>query len=377
MKSRRFTLTPMVFAATLLFALPHPSFAYTLDDALANARSRPSVVAAAQAQTVSQADFARTRADPFALKLDRALAQQAFTLSEVKAAEAYYAALSEIGSAYANQLQAVLEQRAALANEALSRRQASVARIRFSRGSITQVEVDEAEAVLGVATAGREASDKALTFARNALGALLPVNDSVGQLEPIPDEAVARALPDIDAVLSATAKTSALLSLQQEASLARISASLLDPSYSSVREIDAADTVLKTATAVYLETTRTLFAEVRTLYAETSAAQELFQAQQASAAAAQTRLLLQRQRFGRGLLSDLELKQAEFDAMSAQLEMTRAKTTFVTSLLELQATSALPLASFAETPARALTPPAPETTSPENAEDVESEDGTP
>ena len=209
--------------------------------------------------------------------------------------------------------------------------------------SATEVEVGEAEAALEVATAQREATDRTLTFARNTLGALLPLDQSVGQLEPIANTVIEKPLPRIEMILDATAQTSPLLSLQQAITLARVGTSLLDPSYSSAREIQTADTTLKTATATYLDTTRTVFAEVRTLYGETSAAQKLFQAQQASAAAAQTRLQLQRQRFDRGLIADLELKQAEYDTMSIALEATRAKTSFITSLLQLQTTSALPL----------------------------------
>lgn len=348
MKLRRFA--PTLLASTLLLAVLGQGFAYTLEDALENARGRPTVVAAEQALTVARADLARTQADPFALRLDKTQAQQTFSLSQVQARQAYYTALSEIGSAYATQLQAVLEQRAALASEALARRQASVARIRLARGSATEVEVREAQAALEVASAQREASDRALTFARNTLGALLPTGQDIGQLEPIADPAVLHPLPPIETILGATAKTSDLLGLQQAITLARVSASLLDPSYSSAREIQAADTALQTATATYLETTRTVFAEVRTLYGETSAAQKLFQAQSASADAAQSRMQLQRQRFARGLISDLELKQAEYDTMSVTLEATRAKTTFITSLLQLQATSALPLWPLRDVP---------------------------
>ncbi len=330
-------------ASTLLFGVTGQALAYSLEDALTQARSRPSVVAAEQALVVARADLARTRSDPFALKLDKATAQQALALSQVQARQAFYTSQSEIGSAYAAQLQAALEQQASLTNEELQRREVSVARIRFARGSITEVEVSEAEAALEVATAEREARDRALTFARNTIGALLPIGADPGALEPISDALLGTSLPPIERVLDATAKTADLLSLQQAVALARISASLLDPSYSSTREIQDADTALQSATAAYLEATRTAFAEVRTLYGEAAAAQKLYQAQRANVAAAQARMQLQQQRFDRGLISDLELKQSEYNTLSVEVEAAQAKTTFITTLLQLQATSALPL----------------------------------
>lgn len=352
MKSR-FAPHPKRLVSTLLLVALGAAQAYTLDDALRHAQSWPTVVVAEQELAAAREDLDRTVSDPFALRLDKVQAQQRVALSDVKVDESYLTAISEIGTAYAAQLQALSEQQTARASEALSRRLLEVAQVRQERGSATGVEVREAEAALEVARAVRHAADETLIFARNTLRGILPLEAEVGTLEPIAQTAIVRPLPPISAVLSAATKTTALLTLQQAVTLARLNLSLLDPSYSSAREIEAANTALETANSTFTETTRTRFAEVRTLYAQTSAAQELYLAQQRSTRAAKSRLRLQQERFALGLASELELNQSELDTMNVQLETMRAKHNYVTSLLQLQTLAAMPLWPIAPNPGQA------------------------
>lgn len=329
--------------ATLLLGTHSGAYAYSLADALETASTRPAVEAADLELADARAELARTNADPFALRLEKTAARQQLALSEARVTETYYAAVRELGTAYTAQLQAELEQGAARANEALSSRLLEVARIRLRRGSVTELEVREAEAVLGVAEATRRAAEETLILTRTDLRALLPADASVAQLEPIPTWTVERPLPSVLVVLQGAETTTAILGLQQAVSSARLNLSLLDPSYSSARELETADTVLGAAQTNLAEATRTLYTQLRTLYAQTGAAQQLYRAQRTTSAAAQSRLAFQRSRFSRGLISELELRQTEFAATSAQLEMMRAKHLYVTSLLEVQAAAATPL----------------------------------
>ena len=75
--------------------------------------------------------MARTRADPFALRLERSSAAQRFELAEAEARAARFTARGELGLAYTAQLQAAAEAEAARGAAGLSRRQVEVARIRL------------------------------------------------------------------------------------------------------------------------------------------------------------------------------------------------------------------------------------------------------
>ena len=317
--------------------------AYNLSDALKSAQTRPAVTAAQLEIDGAETDLKRTDADPFALALEKTQAQQRLELTQATAKGALYTALSEIGSAYTAQLQAELEAEAARDNEALTQRLLEVARIRFGRGSVTELEVREAEANLNVAQAARVAAEETLALSRTSLQALLPAGTSAEPLEPIPESAVLRPLPSVAEVLAEASNTPTLLEVKQALVSARLQSELLDPSYSSAREIGAARTALAAAQVNLQETVRTQNAQLRTLYAQTSAAQELYRAQKSAAQAAQERLSFQKNRFSRGLISDLELRQSEYTATQARLELQRAKHAYVTSVFDLQAAAATQL----------------------------------
>ena len=317
--------------------------AYSLSDALAEAEARPAVLAADLAAADARADLGRTRADPFALRLERSSAAQRFELAEAEARAARFTALGELGRAYTAQLQAEAEAEAARGALELSRRQVEVARIRARRGSVTALEVQEAEAALGIAAAALRAADETFALGRASLGALLSAPAQTGALEPISEAALAGPLPDLNAVLEAAAATPTLLTAQQALVTARLTSGLLDPSYSSARELEAARAAEETARAALAEAVRVQNAGVRTLYAQTAAARELYAAQGQSAAAAASRLTFQRRRFARGLISDLELREGELAAQTARLELLRSKHALVTALFDLQAVAATPL----------------------------------
>ena len=317
--------------------------AYSLSDALRSAQERPAVSAAQLEISGAQDDLTRTDADPFALALAKTQAEQRLELSRAAARAALYTALSEIGSAYTAQLQADREAEAARENEALTRRLLEVARIRLERGSVTELEVREAEANLSVAEAARAAAEETLTLSRTSLQALLPTGTEAEPLEPIPERDVERPLPSVAEVLEGASDAPALLEVQQALVLARMQSGLLDPSYSSAREVEVAGTALGAAQVSLAETVRSQNAQIRTLYAQSTAAQELYRAQKSAAQAARERLNFQQNRFSRGLISDLELRQSEYTESEARLELLRAKHAYVTSVFDLQAAAATEL----------------------------------
>ena len=327
-----------------LWGLGVPSAsAYTLSDALQSAAQRPAVAAAQLEIGGARDDLARTEADPFALALEKTQAQQRLELSQAQARQARFTALSELGSAYTAQLQAELEAEATRENEALTGRLVEVAQIRFRRGSITGLEVREAEANLSVAEAAHAAAEERLALSRTSLQALLPPGTETGPLEPIPERTVERTLPELATVLEQARETPTRLEVQQALVLARLQNGLLDPSYSSARDLEAARTALEAVQVSSAETVRTQNAQIRTLYAQATAARELYRAQKSAERAARSRLNFQKNRFSRGLISDLELRQSEYTATEARLELLRAKHDYVTSVFALQAAAATEL----------------------------------
>ena len=342
-RASRVSVASGVLLGALLGVLSQGAHAYSLSDALRSAQERPAVSAAQLEISGAQGDLTRTNADPFALALDKTQAEQRLELSRAAAKAARYTALSEIGSAYTAQLQAELEAEAAGENESLTRRLLEVARIRLERGSVTQLDVREAEANLSVAEAARAAAEETLTLSRTSLQALLPAGTQAEPLEPIAEKDVERPLPGVAEVLAEASNTPALLGVQQALVLARMQSGLLDPSYSSARDIEVANTALEAAQVSLAETVRSQNAQIRTLYAQTTAAQELYRAQKSAANAARERLNFQQNRFSRGLISDLELRQSEYTATQARLELLRAKHAYVTSVFDLQAAAATEL----------------------------------
>lgn len=333
-----------LWGLTFLSSAAHAS---SLTDALESAAERPAVTAAQLEIQGAREDLARTNADPFALVLEKTQAEQRLELSLAAARQAFYTALGEVGVAYTAQLQAELEAEVARENEALSQRLLEVAQIRFQRGSITELEVREAEATLGVAQAQRDAAEETLSLSRTSLQALLPDGPETGPLEPVPERAVERPLPSAAEVLrrasTQASTTPTLLTARQGLVLARLQNGLLDPSYSSVRELEAARTALEAAQVSLEEAVRAQNAQLRTLHAQSSAAQELYRAQKSAAQTAESRLSFQQNRFSRGLISDLELRQSEFAATNARLELLRTKHAYVTAVFGLQAAAATEL----------------------------------
>ena len=97
----------MIRLLPLFFALMLPlAQALTLDEALQAAPSRTGVVTARTELRNAVANLERVQGDPLAVRADKLSAQQRLALAKVNFTQSYYAALSEIESAYTGVLQA-------------------------------------------------------------------------------------------------------------------------------------------------------------------------------------------------------------------------------------------------------------------------------
>lgn len=323
----------------LLFSGSATSFALTFAEALQRAAVQPLVLAAEQGVAAARDEVTRTTADPAALKLERVQAQQRLIFARAQTRQAHYQAAEEIGSAFSAALLAEQEAQLAATNERLSRGYLADVTRRLQNGEATRLEVRETAATLGVAVANRQYAAVTASLRLQALSSLVAVDLPVSP-EAIAGTWIIRPLPPLSALLGRLDDTVTLLAARQAYALAQLNLEVLGPRYSAPRSRVAA-AAQRTAAAVALANTRRSVREqLQTLYAQTEAAQRLYQAQTEVSAAAQTRFGRQRQALARGSISELEFRQAAYTAGAAELELHRTSHQFFISWLALQKAAA-------------------------------------
>lgn len=332
-----------VLTALLCQALLASGSALSLDEALRQVPAQGAVVAAEAAVGDARRGLARTTADPYALKREVLQAQQRLELARAQAQQTYYAALSEVGTAYAAALLADLEAQVAAASEALNQRYLETFQTRAQSGEATPLEVSGARAALRLAQANRQSAAQMAASRRRALFDVLPEGAAETHLEPLPEACAHRPLPTVHALMVGGGAAADLLYARQAVEVARLDADLLDLAYSAERDVRAAERQLAAAEAQLSALTRSRRSQLRLLFAQTEAAQRLCRVQAAASAEAQAQLASQREQFLRGALSETEFRQAAFAAVSAQLELQRAEYGLLTSLLALQTAAATDL----------------------------------
>ncbi|CAA9585443.1 MAG: hypothetical protein AVDCRST_MAG86-3430 [uncultured Truepera sp.] len=337
------SLRPALFVLALL-ALGPVQFVYalTLPEALNRVEARSSVVSARTERRDAQANLERALRDPLAVRADTLQAEQRLSLAEASLERARYAALSELTNAYTGVLQ--VNEQAALAERglALSERSLEIATIRLENGSATQLDLGDAQASLDEAQNTLRAAREARDLALNNLASILGEEVEAADLEGIPGTFFAE-LPPLEAALESAERHPDLLSVEQQAELAALSADVLDPLYAPQTQIDTAESQLASARSAFEETRRGFLLQVRNLYSQAENARETLRLEAASLANARARLQTQRQRLEGGLISQIEFEQAVVATAQARLEAEGARVGYLSALLELQAGSLVPL----------------------------------
>lgn len=331
-------LIPLLFALVLSFAQ-----ALTLEEALQAAPTRTAVATARIELRDAATNLERVQGDPLAVRSDTLQAEQRLALAKVSFTQAYYQALGEIETAYTNVLQARVGVQVSRKGVSVSEKSLEIAQIRVNNGSGTQLGLEEARTALNEAQNNLRSAQNNLNVALSNLEGILNQELQADALESVPDNYLVQ-VPELETVLDAAAEHPTVIQAEQQLALAQLNTEVLAPSYASQSQIDSAETGLTNARESVQETTRGFRIQARNLYNSASSAQETYQTQQEALQNANERLQTQQQRFEGGLISQIELSQAELSNLQAELSALQARYGYLTSLLELQSGTLVNLA---------------------------------
>lgn len=323
-----------VFGLTLLLVLPLAQ-ALTLEEALARAASRPDAITAQLELLMAESDWLRVQSDPLALRLDELQAEQAVTLGRAELRLAFYRGLLEIAQAYTGVLQARQQLELAETGLELNRSSLDIARIRLANGSATELDVREAEVALDEAEQNVAAAASGLAVAESNLAGMIGQEVEASALEPVSVDLLV-ALPELELALEAAAQHPQLLQSQQGLELARASLDVLDPSYASAAQLEAARTRLRTTERLVAEAERGFALQVRNLYLQAETAAESYRVAQEALENARGRFEVEQDRFEAGLIARIQVQQAELSVLQAEFEAQQARHAYLSALLELQ-----------------------------------------
>ncbi|MEX2500884.1 MAG: TolC family protein, partial [Trueperaceae bacterium] len=243
----RWRLVLLWLAVATVLVLPRAAHAETLalEGALAQADRTSAVIRADLDAADAERAARRTEADPLALRIDRAQAEQALEMARAEADATRFGAYQDIAAAYAQVLAAQAQRELAEASLDLAERGVQIARLRFERGGATELEVRDAENERAEAANGVAAARQGEALARRSLRSL--IGEDASDLAPVPGRLLAVPVPDEEALVARLGASGPLLQVEQGVALARIGVELLDPSYAPAAQIDQAELQLEQA----------------------------------------------------------------------------------------------------------------------------------
>ena len=305
---------------------------------VASSSAQQAAVAGAEAEFERLREaLVRTQADPFRTRLSLALAEHDFLIAKADLRQVRNETLFEIANAYTRLLTAQRNLEASAQRLDLSERLYSVAEIRARNGSATDLEVREAQTGLEVA---RREQQRARDELELSLTGIATLNENfAGSAEGLPAAFYDAALPPEASVLASAEEHPELVRARQERSLAEVELTALDPSYTAPVDIEAANARLVAARERERAAERRISLQARDLLADARAAKSECEAARVVRRDALERVTLERRRYDSGLLSDIDLLEAEILAREAELSSLRTCDLFFLSLMELQAGS--------------------------------------
>ena len=324
----------LIITTALAQPISFPEDALPLSDALQAAAERTDVVNARLSLSDAETALRRTGADPLALRLEKAQAQQRVDLSDAQLRQARYQALADIASAYTRMLEAQLQQEFTQTASDVRAQVVDITRIRFERGSATALDVQDAENEAQDARTNLASATQGVALARSNLESL--IGQEVVSTTFIPDEFLAP-LPNLETVLLSLEQAPNLLQVNQGVEVSEIGLDLLDPSYASAAQIENAELQLEQTQESAREAERGLRLQARTLYNTATTAAQTYRNSLDVFASAQEREALEKQRLDAGLIADITFKQTQLSTFQAFLGMIQAKNAYLNSLFDLQA----------------------------------------
>ena len=298
--------------------------ATSFDRLIARASQRTAVLGAVRSLEDARATLQRTEADPLALRLDRLRAEQDVALARAELRSEEYAAAAELATAWTRVRETAEQQGLAEAALELAERALLIAEVRLSRGSATNLDVEEART-------GVQEAETNLFAVRNALAlTLLDLRGLSGLPGPFDLSEVDRSR--LDAPLPATATFTAavenlpaLLGIKHSAELAAVAVDLLDPSFASRAQIEAAASQSAQAEAGVREARRGLTLRTQSLLDQVSSARERDRIARDSVAQAREREAIETRRFEAGLIAEVAHAQTAMALARAAMNARRAR----------------------------------------------------
>jgi len=324
----------LAVAASLAFL--SAAMAQPLESFLARADRAVGVVTAALDRDDAQRALQRSQADPLALRPELLQAQQRAALTDAQAREALFEAYTTVAAAYAQVRETEYQVAIASAGRDLAERALAVARLRFERGSATDLEVQAAETDLAEADRGLNAARDGLALARSNLVGITGLELTAS--EPIARERlVTLTVPDDASLVAAAAEVPSVLQVRHGLALAELQVELLDPSFASRSQIDQAALQRDQAAAGASEALRGVTLLLRSRANTLASALEGDRIAQDALAQAREREAIERRRLDAGLISELAFEQALLQTLQAELRAVQAEHALLNAALELQA----------------------------------------
>lgn len=317
--------------------------AFGLQDALSAVDARTNVVNAILSLDDAQTSLQRTLSDPLALRLDKVQAEQRQRLAAAQLQQARYQTMGDISSAYTQVLEAALQRDLAAMARDVQEQSLEIAQIRLRNGSATVLDVQDAENQLEDAINTLLIAEQGLALARSNLASL--IGQPVSDIEPIPD-VLLESLPSLEMVLVNLDQHPNVIEAANGAEVALVAVELLDPSYASQSQIDNARLQASQAQEFAREARRGLEVQAQSLHNQAVSAAESLSIRQAALSNALEREALERQRLNAGLIAEIQFKQSQLTTMQAQIAAVQAKHSYLSALLNLQASTMTPLAGL-------------------------------
>ena len=312
-----------------------------LGDALGRSSARAPVVDAQLGLDDALRTQSRTESDPLALRLDLVQARQAVEQGRRLLAQARYDAYAEIAAAYVQALEA--ERQLALAEQGrdLAARSLDITRIRFERGSATELDVQNAETELARAESGVLSARQGLDLARDNLASLIGVQEP--DPDSVPEELLAVEAPTMETITELLDRHPTILQAEHGVETARVARDLLDPSYASQAQIDQAELQVARAEEGLAEARRGMELQASRLRDAVERARESLDVEREALVDARERESLEERRFDAGLIAEITLDQARLTRAQAEIAALEAEHAFLRALFDLQAGTVTPI----------------------------------
>ncbi len=308
-------------------------------EALDLAGARPPVLAARVELADAQTQFARVRAEPTALRLERLKARQRLDLAAAELRLARVRAAAEIGRAYTGVLSAQRWHAVSRQVADVARRAYEIARLRYVKGGISRQDLRQAELEWREAQDRAREADEALDLAWSQLVSLLGPQVRGQALSDPPRPLV----PGLNAVFYSLWEHPERLRAWHGVQLAETARALLDPSYATPAQIEAAELRIEQAKAALREVERGLELRAKQLWQTVGERERGWRQAQDRLGQATRDLEIAKKRYASGLIAQIAYARVLLGELTAGAEAAQAYYDFLAAVWDLAEASSCPL----------------------------------